>query len=181
MPEDRKYLLSSADETIHSQEHQCKSLETPSRRWSVIKAWWYFPVHLIWSIATCIVVLGPPLHRRVFPVRETAGYLLTQSDVSTILSLSLKITSIICSTLQGILAWRCAFIALERKGMTFSQLSTQVSYKIGPVAPRSRFIAYISFALILAWPAQLAAPVLSGAIAWVPTDGLQSQQGKPVG
>lgn len=174
MPED-EYLLTSSDETTHSQEHQCKSLKPPSRRWSVMKAWWYFPVHLLWSIAIYIVVLGPPLNQRAFPVRKTASYLLTQSDVLTILSLGLKITSIIYSALQGILAWRYAFIALERKGMTFSQLSTQVFYKIGPVAPRSRFIACISFALILAWPAQLAAPVLSGAITWVPTDGLQSQ------
>lgn len=35
--------------------------------------------------------------------------------------------------------------------------------------------------MVLAWPAQLAAPVLSGAITWAPFKGLQAQQGTPVG
>lgn len=166
---------SSSEDTFRETWQQRKRLTRHAQVWSIIRAWRYLPVHLIWCISMSTVVLGV-LHRRPFPVHSTVGYSLTQSDVSTLVSVGLKITSIICSAIQGILAWRCTFIALERKGLTYSQLSNQLLYKVGPLIPRNAFITWISISLFLLWPAQLASPILSGAITWLPYDGLHVQQ-----
>lgn len=114
----QNYSLASFEESSNRGEHECKHLKNTSSVRSSAKAWWYFPAHLLWSVAVSAIVLGP-LNHHAFPVHKTASFALTQSDVSTLISIGLKVTSIICSTLQGILAWRCAFIALNRKGRTF--------------------------------------------------------------
>jgi hypothetical protein len=80
----------------------------------------------------------------------------------------LKIVSNFTGAWQALMAWRCSFIELEKSGLRCSELSRQISLKI-PAFQWSMTTLLINLILLLNWPAQLASPVLSGAISWVPT------------
>ncbi|KAG8706966.1 hypothetical protein FRC08_000773 [Ceratobasidium sp. 394] len=100
-----------------------------------------------------------------------------QSDITTILSLSLAISRLFTTVWCGSLCWRCAIILMEKSGLTLGELGRMVSYGMPPLrfqprlAHKHRGSAYtvsILVILFLVLPVHLASPVITGSITWTP-------------
>jgi hypothetical protein len=100
-------------------------------------------------------------------------YSLQQSDITTMISAGLLATRLLCASWHLLSAWRCAYILLERDGLSLHQLSNMISNQI-PVKPpignkRGKSYYWLTLIIIaLAWPAQLVAPLASGSVSWIP-------------
>ncbi len=104
---------------------------------------------------------------------------LTQTNVTTIISVCLVVARIISSTWQALAAWRCVFILFEKTGLSLSETNYIASWRfpsfsflwLGSSAERTNRATKLIAALILimAWPAQLANPIASGAVSWIPS------------
>ncbi|KAF2803111.1 uncharacterized protein BDZ99DRAFT_576370 [Mytilinidion resinicola] len=160
--------ISSAD--VQEPHHVCLQRHDESGFLSLVRTWWLAPAHLFCTILLACTVQWS-IRGTMFPVYRIPHRYLTQSDVTTLLSVGLKITSIFTTAWQSITAWRCAFIALEKTGLQLSQLSNQISFKT-PVLRGDKTTKLLGLVLLLGWPAQLASPILSGAITWVPTTNM---------
>ncbi|KAK1844498.1 hypothetical protein CCHR01_12891 [Colletotrichum chrysophilum] len=111
-------------------------------------------------------------------LRLDSSFRLTQTDVSTIISACLVAGRALGTAWQGLAAWRCIFILLEKTGLSLEDANVVGSWKLPPWSiMRSRsssrpnggavkLLAILS--LLLAWPAQLASPLATGSVSWVP-------------
>lgn len=152
------------------------------RRWLRLVSEWY----LLYLYALFYVVFAfgmwKGLHGRPFAVSgryANKSFRLTQTDVSTIISACLVAGRAIGAAWQGLAAWRCIFILFEKNGLSLADANVVGSWKLPPSSiirrrPSSRpdggatkLLAILS--LLLAWPAQLASPLATGSISWVPT------------
>ncbi|KAF2488309.1 hypothetical protein BU16DRAFT_601335 [Lophium mytilinum] len=156
--------ISSAD--VEEPHHKCLQRHEQSGLLSIVQTWWLAPGHLFCTILLACLVQWS-IRETTFPVYRVPQHYLTQSDVTTLFSVGLKIISIFITAWQAITAWRCAFIALEKTGLQLSQLSNQISFRT-PLLGGDKTTILLGLVLLLGWPAQLASPILSGAITWVP-------------
>ncbi|KAF8315894.1 hypothetical protein DL93DRAFT_2078628 [Clavulina sp. PMI_390] len=103
-------------------------------------------------------------------------YVLLQTDITTILSVLLAIIRSLGGVWFAGLCWRAAFLILEKDGLRLKDFNRLISKDLLhiffiPAQRRRRsgiVVFYAIFAILLALPAQYAAPVVSGAITWVP-------------
>ncbi|KAG9101412.1 hypothetical protein FS749_007219 [Ceratobasidium sp. UAMH 11750] len=95
----------------------------------------------------------------------------SQSDITTILSASITILRTIAAAWSGPLYWRSAFLLLEKTGLKRRDLKRLVSF--GPSTPVAYFKGkhpfFIGIIFLGTLPAQLAGPILTGSISWVPS------------
>ncbi|KAG8742815.1 hypothetical protein FRC10_000860 [Ceratobasidium sp. 414] len=108
---------------------------------------------------------------------DAARFQPLQSDVTTILSLSLAISRVFATVWCGSLCWRCAIVLMEKSGLTLGELGRMVSYGLPPFRfqPRlnhrhrgSAYTAATIATLLLVLPVQFASPVITGSITWTP-------------
>lgn len=99
-----------------------------------------------------------------------------QSDITTALSLSLGILRVLSTAWYSSLCWRCAIILMEKTGLTIGELGRLVSFGLPPLplvqsrsAHTTAYTMTVALILLLAFPSQLAAPVITGSITWTPT------------
>ncbi|KAK7511311.1 uncharacterized protein IWZ02DRAFT_107062 [Phyllosticta citriasiana] len=142
-----------------------------------VRAWYFFPFHVLIVVTFGLLAIYQ-LDGKNFPMPSdssastTAHNLyhgnLRQSDVTTLITAALvavRMTGNVCSVTS---AQRCLFVLLEKCGITLRQIERLVCYGQGPAG-----FGLYSFAatllLLLFIPAQLSAPIASGAITWDPT------------
>ncbi|KAF7536549.1 hypothetical protein G7054_g4426 [Neopestalotiopsis clavispora] len=140
---------------------------------------WYLPLaYLVYTVLfTWVIVFW--LNGKSFAVDGSPGIHegVTQSNVTTLVSVALVVARIISSTWQALAAWRCVFILLETSGLSLSEASHLISRRLptftllSPLSSRganhawTRTIAIL--VLILAWPAQFTNPIANGSIYWI--------------
>ncbi|KDN34632.1 hypothetical protein RSAG8_12294, partial [Rhizoctonia solani AG-8 WAC10335] len=155
------------------------------RTWSLVV--WPLIVHALMAVGIAAIVIIYVDHRdfnlerrRPFVKLEDGTmvpwvhYSPLQTDITTALSIMLAVLRLITACWLGPLSWRCAFVLMEEFGLRPRQLHILVSYGIS-VTPLSgtprkdkRILQFIVCAVLLVvLPVHLAAPVLTGSIAWV--------------
>ncbi|KAH7325509.1 hypothetical protein B0J17DRAFT_632972 [Rhizoctonia solani] len=96
-----------------------------------------------------------------------------QSDITTILSVSIAILRLVVAGWLGSLCWRCAFILMKEVGIKPHQLHFLVSYSFTTVPlhtadKKKPVISWLIWLILgLTLPVQLSAPVLTGSITWI--------------
>ncbi|CAE6446652.1 unnamed protein product [Rhizoctonia solani] len=99
---------------------------------------------------------------------------LLQSDITTLLSVSIAVLRLIAAGWLSSMCWRCAFILMEEHGLKPEQLRLLISYSIltAPLrgqTKRQKIIGWlIMLVLVVTIPVQLAAPVINGSVTWIP-------------
>ncbi|KAH0428198.1 hypothetical protein CcaCcLH18_09212 [Colletotrichum camelliae] len=97
-----------------------------------------------------------------------------QSDMTTFISVLILISRFLAGLWQATTVWRCIFLLLETKSMSLTELQFISTYQIlSPKTlaafPRSTFAWATCIIILLALPAQLAAPIAAGSITWIPS------------
>ncbi|KAF5646382.1 multidrug resistance-associated abc transporter [Fusarium sp. NRRL 52700] len=157
-------------------KHVC--VEACSQRpWlQFIREWYLIPLYLIYTTTVTFGVIYW-LNGKSFEINGSpnSGNRLTQSDVTTLFSAAMVVGRFICTTWQALAAWRCAFIILEKTGLSLATTSRLISWQVPTPSmfrvpssqPGTR--AVVALILLLAWPAQIASPLASGSLSWAPS------------
>lgn len=176
-------LPGTAANTQARAPHTClRTVE--GRRWSRLVSEWY--LLFLYALFCVVFAFGvwKGLDGKSFAVSGRSlpldkSFRLTQTDVSTIISAFLVAGRALGSAWQGLAAWRCIFILLEKTGLSLEDANVVGSWKLPPwsiIRSRSssrpnpgaaKLLAILS--LLPAWPAQLASPLATGSVSWVPT------------
>ncbi|KAF2869415.1 hypothetical protein BDV95DRAFT_498212 [Massariosphaeria phaeospora] len=90
------------------------------------------------------------------------------ADVTTLISTALTIIRIIVQAWVGTIMWNCAFILLEKRGLTLPQVNRIMSFNIPPI-PKSYADGLVVLLLFLVIPQQFISPLLSGSVGWTPS------------
>ncbi|KAH6673266.1 hypothetical protein B0J14DRAFT_639209 [Halenospora varia] len=163
--------------------HKCVERHDDRGFWIWIVTWYLLPLHLICSAALACVITFV-LDGCSFSVGSDPNFKaslqtrLYQSDVTTLVSVSLVIIRLFATAWSSISIWRCAFVLLEKTGLTLQQLSSTIAYGVptslfscsaSRTSRNTSVSTYIIFIVcVLLLPSQFAAPILSGSISWSP-------------
>ena len=147
--------------------------------------WWLLPTHLTLAAALSFTLLQFVKDKR-FLVNGSGGIehdpdsshpKIYQSDVTSVVSLVLVLLRTLSSCWLGLAGWRLAFICLEKRGATLQQVDRIVGYLVPPATLRDwrnasgegRWLLPAMWLIfLLATPSQFVAPLLSGAVNWIP-------------
>lgn len=142
--------------------------------------WYLIPLYLLYTTTVAFYMVYR-LNGTSFAIDGSSSRdkRLSQSDVTTIISVVLVIGRTICSAWQALATWRCAFILLEKNGLSLADTSRLISWRVPTpamfgastlhTARRRRRTGWIVILiLLLAWPAQFSNPIASGSVSWVP-------------
>ncbi|KAK1758147.1 hypothetical protein QBC47DRAFT_295083 [Echria macrotheca] len=174
-------------ESRTSVSHDCRKA-TGRHPWLQSASQWY--LLFLYLIFTLLLTLAMTLWLdgksflvagRSAPSNLAGRPVLDQSEVTTIVSVCLVIARVMCTAWQGLSAWRCVFILLEKTGLSLCEASCIAWWRLpafsllwsrthwrctGQSLVRSTAV----LVLILAWPAQFASPLVSGSISWIPSN-----------
>ncbi|CAE6467099.1 unnamed protein product [Rhizoctonia solani] len=99
---------------------------------------------------------------------------LVQSEVVTILSSMVAIHKIALTGWVTLLCWRVAVSLMESPGLRYGDLKTLATYRL--LTPGAYFRSFPTFLtgtlLLVSLAANLASPILTGAVSWVPNNHL---------
>lgn len=164
--------------------HKCVEGNSHHPWLQFISQWYLLLLHACYSLAFALAMIywldGTDVAVSDNSI-TTLGFMmdgtLTQPAVTTFISVCLVIARIFSSSWQGLAAWRCVFILLEKYELSLCDISRLVSFRLPPLSvmrpsrPGSVTLRSIMiFVLLLAWPCQFANPIASGSISWIPTD-----------
>lgn len=136
---------------------------------STIIRWWLFPAHLALA-AVLVIVLQHSLQGKQFAVSQEGGqdlnvnFQLAQPDVIALVSTVLTLVRALAGAAVTLIGWRMAFLTLGTKGATLAQVDYMVSWRRPPI--KGQIALWLVF--LLSVPSQFTAPVLQGAINWIP-------------
>ncbi|EQB54064.1 hypothetical protein CGLO_06153 [Colletotrichum gloeosporioides Cg-14] len=99
--------------------------------------------------------------------------------MTTFISILILVSRFLAGIWQSTTIWRCIFLLLETKSMSLTGLQCICTYQIlSPKTlaafPRSTFAWAICIIILLALPAQLAAPIAAGSVTWIPSSTFDS-------
>jgi amino acid permease len=169
-------------------KHICQHRDDDGGWWNVFLDWWILPAHLTFAVVfTCIVL--KVLQGRDFLVSGSENhdynshtFRLYQSDVNTLLSLALVFIRTLTGCWLTLTGWRMALTSMERNGATLKEIIRMIDYRIPSIKPwdRARWktksftvLAFTMWAIfLLGLPTQFVAPLVTGAINWIPGDRL---------
>jgi hypothetical protein len=169
-----------------------KSQDSPRRHWTsskvaaslVLGSWWAVVVHLL--LCTClVVVLLVSVDGHQFSTKDTArdddadastgAPFLSQSDVTTLVSVALAIVRAVAATWISTLGFGLAFALLSNHGASLKEVKRLLDHRIAPFRLMGQGAARPLLLLSLSWfvclailPSQFFAPMLTGAINWIP-------------
>ncbi|KAF9634697.1 hypothetical protein BFW01_g5592 [Lasiodiplodia theobromae] len=156
--------------------HYADKSRRTSRIFRTVRAWYFFPLHLILVIAFAVIALAY-LNGQTFPSSSDAPFGTTivhifkgelrQADVTTLISAALVLVRLTLNVCSSIAAQRSIFILLEKCGITLQEIERIFSFEQGPVGLNGFKLGTIVLLLLLI-PAQLSAPLAQGAVSWVP-------------
>lgn len=94
-------------------------------------------------------------------------YVFRVSDITTLLSVATRLIDFVAGMWTGILAWRCALILLENRGLSVKHLGQIVGgLKLGPLK-RLRGLEWpIAVVLLFIFPQAFIEPLFSGSVNW---------------
>lgn len=161
----------------HDTQQDCSEKVDDRNLQTVVSNWWLLPAHLICSILLVIILLAK-VDGRLFRVGTSYATAppsvvsLSQNDVTTLISIAVVIVRTLAGTWLTLLGWRLAFILLERRGVTLEGFSRIIRYRLPPVRSPSDSISLVIIfwaVFLLSVPVQIASPILTGAVSWIPT------------
>lgn len=180
-PSWNKRYSDGSNNDIHG--HKCFKRNDNQGIWNHIIAWYLLPLHLFVSVTFAYTMMFV-LDNKIFAIRSNPNLNaphqkgLYQSQVTTLVSVSLVCIRIIAGAWSSLSVWRCCFILLEKSGLTLQQLSSTIAFNIPTSAfasaskgkgQRNRGATWIVFMICaLLLPSQFAAPIASGSISWIP-------------
>ena len=163
--------------------HECQYRGDDSG-WSARLADWGFPVtHFLGTLAITLSLLTF-VNDRIFPIRNgdfsdldsqsNAVPLLTQSTVTSIISLALVYHRLAAGSWLTLAGWRMAFTVLEADGASLSDLGHMISYRCPPfhaldTSRETHLLPKLWVIFLLATPSLFVSPLLTGAVNWIPT------------
>ena len=163
--------------------HKCQYRDDDSG-WSARLADWGFPiVHFLGSVAITLSLLTI-VNDRIFPIRNgdfsdldsqsNAFPLLTQSTVTSIISLALVYHRLAAGSWLTLAGWRMAFMVLEEYGASLSEFDHMINYRFPPFHARdtsgqTHLLPKLWVVFLLATPCLFVSPLLTGAVNWIPT------------
>lgn len=152
--------------------------------WSARFADWGFPIiHFLGTIAITLSLLEF-VNDRIFPIRNgdfsdldsqsNAVPLLTQSTVTSMISLALVYHRLAAGSWLTLAGWRMAFIVLEADGASLSDLDYMIKYRCPPfhagdTSRETHLLPKLWVIFLLATPSLFVSPLLTGAVNWIPT------------
>ena len=164
-------------------DHKCQYRGDDSG-WSARWADWRFPIiHFLGTIAITLSLLTF-VDDRIFPIRDgdfsdldnqsNAVPLLTQSTVTSMISLALVYHRLAAGSWLTLAGWRMAFMVLEVDGASLSDLDHMISYRCPPFHARDtsreiHLLPKLWVIFLLATPSLFVSPLLTGAVNWIPT------------
>ena len=145
---------------------------------------WYFPIlHLSGTVAITLSLLAF-VDDRIFPIRNgdfsnmdsqgNASSLLTQSAMTSTISLALVCHRLAAGSWLTLAGWRMAFTVLEVDGASLSDLGHMINYRFPPFHTRAtsretHLLPKLWVISLLATPSLFVSPLLTGAVNWIPT------------
>lgn len=159
--------------------------------WIAAQAWGILVIHLIYSTVffffmTCVLPgmtfwIGRGGGVDVPPDSSSQWY---QSDMTTLISILVLVSRFLAGMWQVTTTWRCIFLLLETKSLSLSELQFVSTYKLpspgtSVAFPRSALVWAVTVVMLLVLPAQLAAPIATGCVTWVPSYTLGSPKTSP--
>ena len=164
-------------------DHKCQYRGDDSG-WSARLADWRFPIiHFLGTVAITLSLLTF-VNDRIFPIRNgdfsdldnqsNADPLLTQSTVTSIISLALVYHRLAAGSWLTLAGWRMAFMVLEVDGARLSDLDHMINYRCPPFHARDKsrethLLPKLWVIFLLATPSLFVSPLLTGAVNWIPT------------
>ena len=163
--------------------HKCQYRSDDSG-WSAILADWGFVItHLLGTVAITLSLLTF-VDDRIFPIRKgdfsdldsqsNAVPSLTQSTVTSIISLALVYHRLAAGSWLTLAGWRMAFIVLEADGASLNDLGHMINYRCPPfyagdTSRETYLLPKLWVIFLLATPSLFVSPLLTGAVNWIPT------------
>jgi len=157
--------------------HRCERRDDSKGLRATFIAWYAFALHtLLLVLFYLIMVLA--IDKRSFRAGNPQDFLhdrfpLYQTDVVTLISAALVLIKLSVSACSNLTALRLMCLLLEKCGLTISEIG-RIHRRVSPLMPRfesrNQFVwSLLTVSIfILSWPAQFAAPLASGSIAWDP-------------
>ena len=163
--------------------HKCQYREDESG-WSARLADWGFPIiHFLGTVAITLILLIF-VDDRIFPIhngdfsdldsQSNAVPLLTQSTVTSMISLALVYHRLAAGSWLTLAGWRMAFAVLEADGASLSDLGHMINYRFPPfhtcdTSRETHLLPKLWIVFLLATPSLFVSPLLTGAVNWIPT------------
>ncbi|KAL8671272.1 MAG: hypothetical protein Q9168_004226 [Polycauliona sp. 1 TL-2023] len=154
----------------------CIARSDDSGIWNFCKAWYLFPVHLLACVALMVGVIrlqGHEFEIGASPTIWTLGSRLYQSQVTGLISLGLVTIRLIAGSSSVLLAWRIAFVLLEKRGITLAGLTRLINIRVPLLPSKSSsnsllWSIWATTTVLLLWPQGFAAPLASSSVSWIP-------------
>lgn len=148
-----------------------------------LKAWYIYFLHVA-SCALFIVVMLVLVDGSDFSTGSRSEYSTKphitrffQTEVNGLVSVALMLIRLLAGAAASLVAWRWAFVILERSGITLAELVRLVDLRL-PYLPRFESSKQLSWSImtvlvmILSWPPSFSAPLANSSLAWIPSGRL---------
>ncbi|KAJ9661528.1 hypothetical protein H2198_001908 [Neophaeococcomyces mojaviensis] len=131
--------------------------------------WWLLLAHLTLVFVLAVVLLHSVQGKQFAISQEGKKGLqghsdLAQPEVVAIVSAVLTIIRALAGAAITQIGWRMAFLALGTRGATLAQVDKMISWRRPPL--KGQIMLWVVF--LLSVPSQFTAPVVQGAINWIP-------------
>jgi len=186
-------LLDHAGHPASSFQIENIARSNPTNVWTWALCALPFLAHALLSFGLCAFIVfyvkdapfnlvqrRPPYDELDGTTHNLAHYRPLQTDITTLISVVLAILRTAIGVWYSATCWRCAIILLEKGGICFADFKWILSTKL-PIMPISRrpranhgTILLVAVILLIAIPAQYAAPFITGSITWTPGDHIVS-------
>ena len=165
-------------------DHKCQ-YRRDNYGWSAYRADWGYPIlHLLGTIAITLSLLAVvdnrtfPINRGDFSNMNSQGKALpsvTQSQMTTIISLALNFHRLAGGAWLTLAGWRMAFTVLEVDGATLGDVGRMINYRYPPFhrpshGQQKSLLPMLWVIFLLATPSLFTSPILTGAVNWIPTE-----------
>ncbi|KAI3321293.1 hypothetical protein HD806DRAFT_204598 [Xylariaceae sp. AK1471] len=154
--------------------HKCLRRETRAGIWAALRDHSFVILHLIFTVTFGLIILyvvdGSEVGLGGFVSDERSGApRITQPLVSALISLGLVAIRGLSISFLATIGWQMALTILTQEGVTLRDLIGMIKYRIAPWRRGSRGLSAILWLVfLLSIPAQIASPLLTSAIKWVP-------------
>ncbi|KAF8421651.1 hypothetical protein EV426DRAFT_718629 [Tirmania nivea] len=157
---------------VHPEGSRVRKVEN---RWlQQVKIWWILIAQLLVTatIAACLVKLLDGYQALAdagdyfWNIPERGDYRLRISEVTTLVSASMVIVRLLVSSWTAVTVSNCVFILLEEPGLEISTLSNVMQLGLPTAWPKGRKGWAVVTVLLLLFPQQFTAPLVTGAVGW---------------
>ncbi|RDW58615.1 hypothetical protein BP6252_13091 [Coleophoma cylindrospora] len=151
-----------------------------------LPTWWPLPLHvaLVISLSAILFIsidgndfLASNVPQGIADVQSDSLPRIYQSGITTSISAALVAIRLVAGSWVGVLGWRMCFCILERNGASLGQTSRTIRFRLPPLTRKPvqhhtdggltfTILLWLTCVCVIPW--QFSAPLLSGAVSWVP-------------